>query len=164
VIFFTSESVPPVGINEPPLPSKRTPSAAAMPQPASFVAEPPSPTMIFLHPRRAASSISSPTPYVVVSRGFFRSPTSGSPGAGRHLDYSRPAVGQYSVKCVKLLKIRALDRHQYLFPAERRKKAVDAPLAAVGYRDRNHLAPGEGRKDFSAANFAVLGRGKGTLE
>ena len=58
-----------------------TPAAAAAPQPASFVALPPSPRIIRVAPRRAASSRSSPTPKVVVRSGSGLSPASGSPAA-----------------------------------------------------------------------------------
>ena len=56
-------SVPPVGTNCSPRPlRKRTPSAAAQPQPPSLVALPPSPTTRLLAPRERASAMSWPTP------------------------------------------------------------------------------------------------------
>ena len=50
-----------------------TPSASAMPAPPSFVALPPIPIIIRLHPKSKAALISCPVPKVVVCKGFLLS-------------------------------------------------------------------------------------------
>ncbi len=56
-------SVAPTGTKAlPPASVKRTPSAAAQPQPPSFVALPPRPSTMRRAPRASASAMSCPTP------------------------------------------------------------------------------------------------------
>ena len=57
------ERVPPVGMKASPAESLKTaPSAANIPHPPSFVADPPAVSMICLIPRSSASAMSSPVP------------------------------------------------------------------------------------------------------